>query len=78
MAEQSLHVAGRIAGWVQWQVQRVDAVSAGGFKIDRLRGISREHWSIIDAIRARDSEASVAAGQQHVSRAHESMSQNFV
>ena len=49
-----------------------------GFKIDRLRGISREHWSIVDAIRARDSEASVAAGQEHVSRAHESMSQNFV
>lgn len=48
-----------------------------GFKIDRLRGISREHWQIIEAIRLRDADAAIEAGQNHIQSARASMSQNF-
>lgn len=48
-----------------------------GFQIERLRDISHEHWAIIDAIKARDTEGAIAAGQKHIECAKASMGQNF-
>jgi DNA-binding GntR family transcriptional regulator len=46
-----------------------------GYNLDRLRQISEEHWMIIEAIRERDADKTIAAAQYHVRRAFESMSQ---
>jgi DNA-binding GntR family transcriptional regulator len=48
-----------------------------GFNIERLREISKEHWAIIEAIRARDVERALAAAQHHVRQALVNMSRNF-
>jgi len=48
-----------------------------GFNIERLREISREHWAIIDAVKARDVERALAAAQHHVRQALINMSRNF-
>ena len=48
-----------------------------GFNIQRLREISREHWAIIDAVKARDVERALAAAQHHVRQALINMSRNF-
>ncbi|MBU2867636.1 GntR family transcriptional regulator [Pacificibacter marinus] len=48
-----------------------------GFQIERLRDISGEHWAIINAIKARDTEAAIAAGRKHIALAQASMEQNF-
>lgn len=48
-----------------------------GRSIDRLRGISEEHWKIVEAIKARDGEAAIAAGQEHIRRAQGSMNQTL-
>jgi DNA-binding GntR family transcriptional regulator len=48
-----------------------------GFNVQRLREISDEHWAIIDAIKARDTERALAAAQRHVRLALINMSGNF-
>lgn len=48
-----------------------------GFNIERLREISREHWAIIEAIKARDTERALAAARYHVQQALVNMSRNF-
>jgi DNA-binding GntR family transcriptional regulator len=48
-----------------------------GFNIQRLREISREHWAIIEAVKARDIERALAAAQYHVRQALINMSRNF-
>lgn len=48
-----------------------------GFPIKRLREISKEHWAIIEAIKARDADRALAAAQHHVRQALINMSRNF-
>lgn len=48
-----------------------------GYNVARMREVSKEHWRIVDAIRARDIPAAVAAAQHHVAQALVNISQNF-
>lgn len=51
--------------------------NALGFNIERLREISKEHWAIIEAIKARDTDRALAAAQYHVRQALVNMGRNF-
>ena len=48
-----------------------------GFNIERLREISKEHWAIIEAVKARDTERALAAARYHVQQALVNMRRNF-
>jgi DNA-binding GntR family transcriptional regulator len=48
-----------------------------GYKTERLGEISDEHWKIINAVRARDLPAAIAAAQVHVRQALANMSRHF-
>ncbi|MBV9538017.1 MAG: GntR family transcriptional regulator [Acidisphaera sp.] len=48
-----------------------------GFEMKRLQQISREHWAIIDAVRARDPARAATAAQHHSAQALVNMLRHF-